>query len=349
MSSKSEKGNISPFLLILAVIALISLYVSIAKLMIFRNIKSGKYKNPTVASRVIEGTIYDTNGKVLSMQVPVYNLYFDLARLTSANLEDACQIASIYTQYKASEIRKLCVNSKSSYIQIDTDIDRNLIENLESDIEALGLQTGIIVERTFRRIYPSQFHAAQLIKETEENLIDLISPKPELNTGITYGNNVYLSIDMDIQYLLDLACEKIYENTGCFMVTGCIEDTETGYIVACTTYPYFDLNDYSNNTDTANKALPSRLEGITTRVIEKVTDNKGNIINEGSVYTSEQLGYTVDYDTYPTAVISPVPALEKPKYLISISTDSSDSTDIGYLNYIVSTIEAGLRAQSKIN
>ncbi len=349
MSSKSEKGNISPFLLILAIIALISLFISIAKLMIFQNIKSGKYKNPTVASRVIEGTVYDTNGKILSMQVPLYNLYFDLARLTSANLEDACQIASIYTQYKASEIRQLCAQSKSSYIQIAADIDRNLIENLESDIQMLGLETGIIVERTFRRIYPSQFHAAQIIKETEVNLIDLISPKPELNTGITYGSNIYLSIDMDIQYLLDLACEKIYENTGCFTVTGCIEDTETGYIVACTTYPYFDLNDYPDSTDTVNKALPSQLEGVVTRVIEKVTDNAGNILNEGSVYTSDMLGYTVDYDTYPTSVISPVPALEKPKYLISISTDSTESSDIGYLNYIVSTIEAGLRAQSKIN
>ncbi len=349
MSSSSEKGNISPFLLILAVIATISLFVSIAELMIFRSIKSGKYKNPNVATKVVEGNIYDTNGKILSMQVPVYNLYFDLARLNSSNLDEACQIASIYTEFKPAEIRQLCAKSKSSYIRIASEIDRNMVDSLESDIHALNLETGVFLTKSYKRIYPSQFHAAQLIRETENNLVELISPKPGLNTSTTYGNNIYLSLDMDVQYLLDLACSDIYESSECTSVAGCIINSENGYVVACTTYPYFDLNDYPADTDIQNKALPSSLEGVTTRVIEKVTDYESNTINDGMNYTAEQLGFTVDFISETCSVTSPMPALERPKYYIRITADFTEESDIRYLDNAVTSIEAGLRAQSKLN
>lgn len=355
MSSSSEKGNISPFLLVLSFIAILALLISFAKMMVFQNLSSGKYRDPNVAGKIVEGNIYDVNGKTLSMQVPVYNIFFDLGRMSSAELDDACNLVALYTDLKSSDIQRRCNNSKTSFFMVEDDIDQSIVDQFKTEVETAGLSSSITVEKTFKRIYPSQFHAAQIINETEKCLAFLLSPRPGYNTSTTYGKNIYLSLDMDIQYLLDVACAELYNQQKTSYVTGCIINAETGFITACTTYPYYDLNNASDK-DLTNKALLSEINGIKVKIVDKITDNDGKIYTYGENYDAEYLGYSVNLpqtvmlsQNSECSTIAPIPALEKPKYYIFITCSNPTQIVTGALANTVSKIEAGLRAQSKVN
>lgn len=269
MTSSKQKGNIAPFLLVLTVLILAGLIGIGILYMLPDGIKSGRYNNPNIASTIIQGSIYDRNGRALSMQIP------------------------------------------------------------END--------------AYRRTYPCSFHASQLIHEAETVLANYINPRPGFNEAVTYGKDVYLTIDFDIQYVLDIATQMIFTQQKCNSAVGLIADAVTGEVLAVSTYPYYDLNSTKNVGK--NKALLSSLKigenSVNTSVISKITDSDGNTIYQNDHYTS--FGFTTDVDSTLTlldaenALYKVVPSLENPKYVIFIGAQNPQipETDSEIINLII--------------
>ena len=105
MGSSTSKGNISVFLLVIALLVIVVLVVLLAELMISNGVRSGKYSNPIVATHVVRGTIYDRNGRVLAMEVPQTTV---LVKKDSRNIETISQILAIATDSTPGTILSLC-------------------------------------------------------------------------------------------------------------------------------------------------------------------------------------------------------------------------------------------------
>jgi len=293
MSSSPQKGNISRILLTLGILASLAAIVLAARTILNFGVKSGKYANPSVASRVIEGTVYDINGKPLSMPVPVY------------------------------------------------DHENNAVSRA--------------------RTYPANFHAAQLISEVERYFDSVIAPRPGYNEAVTYGNDIYLTIDYDIQYILDLVVQDVFRKQNPAYVTAFIMDVQTARILAASNYPFYDLNqahDYmENRTYLSSMMIDGTLYHPT--FVSRIANYQGRVVLNGEDMNLKEQGFTADLpstisllsraNVSNSSILNTLPG-NNPKYYVFIGS-WNPQTGIDNKNALtdaVLDIEAGLRAQGKL-
>ncbi|MCK9190344.1 MAG: penicillin-binding protein 2 [Sphaerochaetaceae bacterium] len=224
-------------------------------LMIVSSDKSKEYDDPNVASAVVRGNILDTNDKILAIEVPYYSCSLRVDKIS--NLEEIAQLISPYLDMEESEIVEIA-NRYQLQALIKDRIDDDKVEPLQNKIKELNLQNIGKVEKKEGRDYPYTFHAAQSIgfvgsdneglEGIEYTMNDYLSPSPQLNEEITYGDDVKLTLDMDIQYLVDLEVQNINRDFDPESIVGIVLDAKTGDILAMTSYPWYDLNSFKESS-----------------------------------------------------------------------------------------------------
>lgn len=293
MTSSTNKGNISTLLFTLACIACIAFVTALARLMIGDGLKSGKYTNPNVATKVVGGTIYDSNGRILAMDVPVYNVYMDKDISQSST---AVQVLSLHLDMTPDEIASRILDPANerrtsdgdSLILIARDIEQSDIPAFEDDLDRNALTGFVSIKREYSRTYPTAFHCAQLISDIEKVYRDYLFPTPEFGVSTTYGCDIHLSIDLDVQYLLDLVVQQVYELQSPDWVSAGIVDVKTSRLIACTTYPFYDLNQMDDEGDgLSNLSFATEFETVDAMI--------GNIHVVDSA-TNHRTGADVDID-----------------------------------------------------
>ena len=359
MGSSTSKGNISTLLLVITLLVIALCVAVLAELMVSDRVRAGKYVNPYVASQVVSGTIYDRNGRALALDVPKNNVY---VKTDLQNADTASQIISLHTGKTPGDILSLIKNSKEETVLVAKDIPSDEASALKAELERASiLEDEVYVSKIYSRTYPAAFHAAQLIQDTEAAFGHVLSPIPEFGESTTYGNDVYLTIDLDIQYLLDLALQQVYEIQSPEYCVGLITDIVTGEVLAATTYPFYDLNDSSSipEQQKVNRALVSSVSRSDLRVLSirpvlKVTLHDSdvpaeNYVMDRSLTTDlDAIKERVDTADGRTAIVASVPQNE-PKYMIFIGSVSPKYHQNSYvMDAAIKSIEQGLAAQSKI-
>lgn len=232
-------------IILIASVVAILLLVSLGRLMAVNGIRTGSYTNPNVASKVVDGTVFDRNGKILSIST------------------------------------------------------------------AEG------------RTYPYSNHGLSLIKETETLFKDVLSPHPGYEEATTYGENVFLTIDSDFQYLLDKAASDLKSYQYFDKAFGFIMDSATGEIMAI-----------------LDSSLLSEVNGIKTSVIRKTEDINGKATDSGNsvVFSSDNADFLKIFSEKSLKKIDD-------KYLIFLGTSTGISRGI---DQVILSLKAGLKSQSKI-
>ena len=223
------------------------------------------YHNPEVAKTVVRGTIYDRNGKILAIQTPYYGLYFHLTQIK--DLQKAAEVVAPYVGMNPDQIKIQAANY-TTYAQIQKHIDDNKVEPLRKAIEKAGMSREISIEKSLGRTYPALFHAAQAIgfTNTENKGLEgleysqdrYLSPYPEVGEQeVTYGEDITLTLDIDIQYLLDLQMQGIADMHNPDYAMGIIMDAKNGDILAMSSYPWYNTNavNHSNEDERLNHAV----------------------------------------------------------------------------------------------
>lgn len=215
------------------------------------------------AIKAERGKIYDRSGQVIATNKPV------------------CTISVIHSQIKDPEevIRALCdklnlseatvrkrVEKVSSIERIKSNVDKEIAD----EIRALGLD-GVMVDEDYKRYYPYNTLASKVIGftggdnqgiigleveyekylkgidgtiltlttaygvEIENAAEDRIEPQP--------GNNLYLSLDVNIQQYAEQAAAKVKEAKSANNVKLIVMNPQNGEIYAMVNYPEFDLNE----------------------------------------------------------------------------------------------------------
>ena len=360
MGSSTSKGNISVFMLVVAILVIAVLVVVLAELMISNGVRSGKYSNPNVATHVVRGTIYDRNGRVLALEVPRTTV---LVKKSSRNIEAIAQVLSIAANTTPDAILRIIDASTEEYVPVASDLDSETTSLIAADLEKNSIpENDVSFRKDYTRTYPATYHAAQFLYETEKVFDKVLSPAPGFDELTTYGNDVHLTIDLDIQYLLDQAIQQVYEIQSPDYTVGLIIDIATGEVLAATTYPFFDLNDSSTISESqkVSRALIGSIYRPNVRIaqIKTVLDVRTHGQNSTGVDYELDRDYTKDLDVISkmarmpdgnTSAVSIIPD-EDSKYLFFIgSVNPRFYNTLPYvLDSALTIIEQGLAAQNKI-
>ena len=346
------------------VIALLFLIVAagvITELMLTDGVRAGRYRNPNVASKVVRGTIYDRNGRALALEVSENRLYVTPDRIKDTEIFS--QILSLYLDKTPGEIAAMLASKADAdgRVLLSDDMDQKTLSQINEELEKNGL-TAISTEKEYIRTYPAAFHAAQLIEETEKVYDDVLSPYPGFGESITYGHDVYLELDLDIQYLLDLAVQQIYDIQSPDYAVGFVLDCRTGELLASTTYPFYDLNDSSLIPDAqkVNRTLVDSINRPDIRISEISVVDRVTVHNSPSSVVADydlDSDFTRDTEALRTLIreqdgSSSLMVLlpeENHKYIVFFGSVNPRFYKVSsVMEYALQTLEQGLVSQSKI-
>ncbi len=309
--------------------------------MLTDSVKSNQYINPKVATTVIGGTIYDKNNRVLAMDVPKYDVYVDPSY---DSLDVLSQVLSLHLNMTPDEVLSKLKQTDESLILLKENLTEETIQNLNNDIEENDFESYVYIKKSYTRTYPAKFHASQLINLIENIYEDELFPQAEFNTKTTYGQDLVLTIDLDVQYLLDLAVQNIYQLQSPEFVVGELIDLSSNEVLAVSYYPFSDLNETSNEKPHATLIGSFSYEGTkvsNVQVLAGVDNSKLYTTNKSILSLTESL----DGTTSTIALIGN----ESPQYLLFLgSYGAKYYTNSSVLDDAIEAFIDGLNSQNKL-
>ncbi|MGN0807575.1 MAG: peptidoglycan D,D-transpeptidase FtsI family protein [Candidatus Coproplasma sp.] len=216
---------------------------------------------PIVAPR---GSIYDRNGTLLVANKTTYRVFVRPNAVTS---KEKCAVQlSVVLNTDPQELLEKLNKKNMSEVTVAKQVDKESIEKLVS----LGL-AGVYYSRDNARTYSyndllcqvlgftasdgtgltglEKYYESQLcgINGEISYTTDIVGVETE-NTKIVYkeavaGNNLKLTIDLEIQLAAESAMRKAYYSSGAKKVSCIILDPSNFDVLAMVNYPSYDLND----------------------------------------------------------------------------------------------------------
>lgn len=248
-----EKRRLSLLLYSITAFVALAILLRIFWVAIITGNPAGEYSDPQVSTRIVRGTITDTNGRLLAMETPYYACALLLRQVPDlqATAQTLGPILSVDPQTIVQEASR-----NSLYFLVKRRLDESEHGQVSALIQEKKLP-GVILEKRYGRLFPQHFHAAQVVgfTNTENRGIEglelayeqLLSPYPVVGTSISYGNTIALTLDLDLQYLLDTQAVAIDREHYPDSVVGIIMGADTGKILAATTFPWYDPNRYQES------------------------------------------------------------------------------------------------------
>lgn len=209
------------------------------------------------------GTIYDTNGVVLAVSYTTYDIY-----VRHSNIKDENQVADILSKKLKLDYDKVFAkvsNAKVSESLIKMQVESSVAKELKNS----GI-SGIYYSENTKRYYPFGDLLTQVLGYTTidnigqsglelyyDNFLKGINGYSKVQSDIrgkelynmldsyvpsVAGNNITLTIDVQIQKMCEEACIKIMQEQKPTSAQMIVMNPNSGEILAMTSKPSFDLN-----------------------------------------------------------------------------------------------------------
>ncbi|MCH5198179.1 MAG: PASTA domain-containing protein [Oscillospiraceae bacterium] len=276
MKSSSLTGVRGVFILVL--IAVIAFGGCIVRIGYLTLIKGEEYKEKAEAQQLSvstisasRGTIYDANMNVLAQSASVWLVYINPSKVTEKNRSNVISVLSDVLGVDAAEIsRKIDENSSRGYLKIKGEVEYTEKKALSELVSEKKLTDVIFVDPDTKRYYPNGSLASTILGFTGtdgnglyglENIYDdvltgtngrIVTAKDgvqfELENAyeVTYeaeqGLSLVLTLNVEIQTILENALETALQETGAKNVYGIVMETKTGAILAVANLPDYDAN-----------------------------------------------------------------------------------------------------------
>lgn len=251
-----------------------------------------------VAPPVERGEILDRNGKILALSTKVDSV---TAWLPDVNdpFEVARTLSSLLNVEEEELLKKL--QGHNNFVYLARKVAPHLSERIRN-IQREGRLKGISLEPDFARIYPEKDLASQTIgfvgvdnqglAGIEYSLNNILSPSPSsltnafwLNTQKITGNTVQLTIDAELQYLLEKIAQKHFEMNQPDNLFIVLLKAKTAEILSMIQLPSFDLNHYQEAEPKLWNNLPVTLTYEPGSVFKVF--NIGIFMNDGNLSPNE--------------------------------------------------------------
>ena len=293
--------------------AAIAILVRYAYVMLGTRDTSGGMRTEIISGR---GPILDRNGKILAMETRMGNI--TLWKPSMEKPESSADLGrelSPILEIPANEIQYQIDNSVSNFLYLKKSVDDMTIRLIET-AQAQGRLKGVGIEPMLNRVYPEGSLAAQIIgftnikiSDAEETAGPIISASRDGIAGIENafnsdlspslapslpgirryqnGNSVYLTLDMNVQLILENIADRVYSETRAEAVMFLAMDPRTGDILGSASVPGFDPNNLNNPTDMAlmdRPAIWSYEPGSVFKIFSLSSLLDEGAINESSVF-----------------------------------------------------------------
>jgi len=275
-------------------------------------------ESPTpIKMPVVErGPILDRNGKILAISTRLNSVAAWIPDLEEPEAA-AQQLAGILGQSKAEIIERLKEASGFIYIKRKiTPTESGKIEELKNS----GNLKGINLIPEFGRNYPEQNLASHVIGYVGVDNVgldgieytfnqELSPPTMDIRKSEIYGNQVFLTIDINIQYMLQKTAIAALEDNQAEAVFILVMEAKTGEILGYCSVPNFDPNVFSRFDRLSRRNLPIskayepgsvfkivsiasflQLQGITTEDTFICNGYYEQTLPDGSTYRIRDLG-----------------------------------------------------------
>lgn len=256
ISSFYSKGRIIFFILVLAIL-LFYIVFSYGKL----SVKKVPVFTPP-AENVERGTILDRNGKTLAVQTNFYHLC-----ATPSVVKDKEKTAKVLApalNLTKEEIME-SFNTSPTFVYIKKKMDQSEYDEVSALIEKYKIY-GLRFEKIQGRTYPENALASQVIgfmgdagtglSGIEYSFQSLLSPEYKPNSD-NRGQDIYLTIDANLQYKLEKIASDAMENTQAESLMLIAAQAKTGEILSYISLPAANLNTYPSSSTAEKKDLPA--------------------------------------------------------------------------------------------
>lgn len=269
------------------------------------------------AIKAERGKIFDINGVEIATNRPVSTISVIHSQITDP--ERVIQVLSDELGLSEAAVRKR-VEKVSSIERIKSNVAKEVADRIrEYDLD------GVMVDEDYKRYYPYSSLASKVIGFTgsdNQGIIGLEVKYEEYLKGIdgtiltlttAYGveienaaedriepqpgNDLYLSLDVNIQKYAEQAAQKVLEAKDANHVKLIVMNPQNGELYAMVNYPEFDLND----PYTLSEEIAAQYEGMTL-TDEKKTELLNGMWRNASISDTYEPGSSFKIITATSAL-----------------------------------------------
>ncbi|MDR2185389.1 MAG: transpeptidase family protein [Treponema sp.] len=247
------------FLVFVSLFALAALAVFVRYTILMLNPPEAGTVNPSGGGFGERGPILDRNGRILALQTRLGNI--SVWRPEVADAEVLAQELSPILEIPAGEIRDRISFSPSDFVYIKKQVDQSVIRAIEN-AKAQRQIRGVSIEPVVGRIYPEKQLAGQIVGfvgDVNRGLagIEYAFEQELAPAGNGQGNQVILTIDTGVQYILEDIARKTMEENQAEGVMFLAMDPRSGDILGSASLPGFDPNDIRASSEISRMDRPA--------------------------------------------------------------------------------------------
>jgi cell division protein FtsI (penicillin-binding protein 3) len=213
---------------------------------------------------VERGPILDRNGRVLALQTRLGNI--TVWRPDVIDSEVLSRDLSPILDLPAVTIESRIASSPSNFLYLKRQVEQSTIREIEN-LKAEGRLRGVGIDAIVGRIYPEKRLASQIIgfvgNENNNGLAGIecaleseLSP-PSVKAQGGSGNQVFLTIDENVQHILEDIGERLRRESQAEAVMFIAMDPYTGDILGSASLPDFDPNDINASDESSRMDRPA--------------------------------------------------------------------------------------------
>lgn len=213
---------------------------------------------------VERGPILDRNGRILAIQTRLGHI--TLWRPDMDDEDILIRDLSPILNMSPELIRSRIDSANSDFVYLKKQVEQSTIREIEN-LKAEGRLGGVGIEAIVGRIYPEKQLASQIIGfvGTENNnglggveyaFESELSP-PSAKTKGGSGNQVFLTIDANVQHILEEIAERTRRESQAEAVMFIAMDPRTGDILGSASLPNFDPNNINASNELSRMDRPA--------------------------------------------------------------------------------------------
>lgn len=218
-------------------------------------------------THVERGSIVDRNGKPLAVSANFYHFVITPKNIKSP--EDFAKLIAHSIEMDEDEIVNIIkANENSNFVYLKRKLTQNQYDDVSEIILGTIYANACRFDKLSGRIYPENSLASQLVgfmgddgkglSGIEYSQQDILSPEAdEASKSTVRGDNIFLTIDSNLQFNLEKTARKALEETQAESLMMIVCDAKSGEILTYISLPSANLNNYGESSNIQRLDRPS--------------------------------------------------------------------------------------------
>ena len=242
-------GRFGAVLILIGIVILVIIWRYISLMLLTPDIQ----QNPARRAAVERGPLLDRNGRILAIQTELYSV-----TSWKPEIEDSNQIIDTLWPVIGMDTASIAtiLSRQTSFNYIKRKVTQRESDRVRELIEA-GELPGIHLQREFNRTYPEEklaSHILGIVGVDNQGLEGLelvfngvLSPEVDKSAhDVVYGSQIFLTIDINIQYMVEKIAAKALEENQADSVMILVMDARNGDFLGYASAPDFNPNVYNS-------------------------------------------------------------------------------------------------------